>query len=69
MPHPLSWRNSHAGNDCTVQGEAAKIADTVFPCCEANAPFAVRDGRLITGQPWCSSATTAELLLEALDEY
>ena len=62
MPHPLSWRNSHAGNDCTIQGEVAKIAGIVFLCRNANAPFASRDGRLITGQQQCTT-TTAELIL------
>ena len=56
-------------NDYTIQSEAARIPDTVFACRPANEPFAIRDGRLITGQQQYSSGITAELVLEALDEY
>ncbi|MCB4321455.1 type 1 glutamine amidotransferase domain-containing protein [Alcaligenes sp. 13f] len=56
-------------NDDTIESEAAKIPETNFMCREANTPFAIRDGRLITGQQQHSSAITAELVLEALDEY
>ncbi len=55
-------------NDYTIQSEAARIAGTDFLCREANEPFAIRDGRLITGQQQYSSALTAELVLDALDE-
>lgn len=55
-------------NEYTIQSEAARIDDTSFLCRGANEPFAVRDGRLITGQQQYSSAITAELVLEALDE-
>ncbi|ROT93464.1 type 1 glutamine amidotransferase domain-containing protein [Altererythrobacter sp. FM1] len=56
-------------NDYTIESEAAGIAGTSFLCRNANEPFAIRDGRLITGQQQYSSALTADLVLEALDEY
>ncbi|MNV98553.1 hypothetical protein D3C71_1938190 [compost metagenome] len=55
-------------NDYTIQSEAAGIKGTTFLCRGANEPFAIRDGRLITGQQQYSSGLTAELVLEALDE-
>ena len=55
-------------NDYTIESEAAKMTDTWFLCRPANEPFAIRDGRLITGQQQYSSGITAELVLEALDE-
>jgi putative intracellular protease/amidase len=55
-------------NEYTIQSEAAHLNCTSFLCRGANEPFAVRDGRLITGQQQYSSAITAELVLEALDE-
>lgn len=55
-------------NDYTIQSEAARIDGTTFLCRGANEPFAIRDGRLITGQQQYSSGLTAELVLEALDE-
>jgi putative intracellular protease/amidase len=55
-------------NEYTIQSEAAGMAGTRFLCRGANEPFAVRDGRLITGQQQYSSAITAELVLEALEE-
>lgn len=56
-------------NEYTIESEAAAIDGTSFLCRDANEPFAIRDGRLITGQQQYSSALTAELVLEALDEY
>ncbi len=56
-------------NDYTIQSEAARMEGTSFLCRGANEPFAIRDGRLITGQQQYSSGLTAELVLEALDEY
>lgn len=56
-------------NEYTIQGEAAGIEGTSFLCRGANEPFAIRDGRLITGQQQYSGGITAELVLEALDEY
>lgn len=55
-------------NDYTIQSEAARIDGTTFLCRGANEPFAIRDGRLITGQQQYSSGLTAELVLEALAE-
>lgn len=55
-------------NEYTIQSEAIRIPGTAFLCRGPNEPFAIRDGRLITGQQQYSSAITAELLLEALDE-
>ncbi|WP_448785224.1 type 1 glutamine amidotransferase domain-containing protein [Brucella intermedia] len=56
-------------NEYTIQSEAAGIKGTSFLCRSANEPFAVRDGRLITGQQQYSSSLTAELVVEALDEF
>ncbi|EQB05875.1 type 1 glutamine amidotransferase domain-containing protein [Sphingobium baderi] len=56
-------------NDYTIESEAAGISGTSFLCRNANEPFAIRDGRLITGQQQYSSALTADLVLEALGEY
>ncbi len=55
-------------NEYTIEREAARIEGTSFLCREANEPFAIRDGRLITGQQQYSSGLTAELVLEALEE-
>lgn len=55
-------------NEYTIQSEAERIDGTSFLCCEANEPFAIRDGRLITGQQQYGSGLTAELVIEALDE-
>lgn len=56
-------------NEYTIQSEAAGIKGTSFLCRSNNEPFAIRDGRLITGQQQYSSSLTAELVLEALDEF
>ena len=56
-------------NEYTIQGESAKVAGSGFLCRGPNEPFAIRDGRLITGQQQYSSALTAELVLDALEEY
>jgi len=55
-------------NEYTIESEAAHMEGTRFLCRPANEPFAVRDGRLITGQQQYSSGITASLVLEALDE-
>ncbi|CAN7574700.1 type 1 glutamine amidotransferase domain-containing protein [Brucella pseudogrignonensis] len=55
-------------NDYTIQNCAEGIVGTTFLCRAANEPFAVRDGRLITGQQQYSSGITAQMMLEALDE-
>lgn len=56
-------------NEYTIESEAANIDGTTFLCRKANEPFAIRDGRLITGQQQYSSGITAQLVIEALDEY
>ncbi|TDK28626.1 type 1 glutamine amidotransferase domain-containing protein [Luteimonas aestuarii] len=56
-------------NEYTIESELAGVEGTSFLCRGPNEPFAIRDGRLITGQQQYSSALTAELVLEALDEY
>ena len=37
-------------NNYIIQSEAAGIEGTTYLCRGANEPFAIRDGRLITGQ-------------------
>ena len=49
-----------------IEDEAKKIANTRFVQGPPYRPFAVRDGRLITGQQGSSGARTAELVIEAL---
>ncbi|EKE73485.1 type 1 glutamine amidotransferase domain-containing protein [Celeribacter baekdonensis] len=55
-------------NDYTIEATAKDIPGTEFLCRDANEPFAIRDGRLITGQQQYSSGLTAELVLEALED-
>lgn len=55
-------------NAYTIESEARLIPDTRFVCAAPNTPFAVRDGRLITGQQQHSSALASQLMLEALQE-
>lgn len=55
-------------NEYTIQSEAARMEGTSFLCRGVNEPFAIRDGRLITGQQQYSSSITADLVLEALEE-
>lgn len=56
-------------NEYTIESEASGVEGTTFLCRKANEPFAIRDGRLITGQQQYSSGITAQLVIEALDEY
>ncbi|MXV44293.1 type 1 glutamine amidotransferase domain-containing protein [Saccharibacter sp. 17.LH.SD] len=56
-------------NTYTIQDEATKISGTTFVCRGPNEAFAIRDGRLITGQQQHSSALAADMVLSALDEY
>jgi len=49
-----------------IEDEARKIANTRFVHGAPFRPFAVRDGRLVTGQQGSSGALTAELVIEAL---
>lgn len=55
-------------NDYTIETEAAKIPNTNYEHADPLAPFAIRDGKLITGQQQHSSALFAELVIEALAE-
>lgn len=54
--------------DETIESEARKNPNTIFETAGAFEPFAIRDGRLITGQQEKSSFFTAQLLLDALNE-
>lgn len=49
-----------------IEDEARKLADTNFVVGPRFAPFAVRDGRLITGQQQYSGGAAALLVIEAL---
>lgn len=49
-----------------IEDEAGKIVGTRFVQGPAFRPFAVRDGRLVTGQQGSSGAMTAELVIQAL---
>ncbi|EJN02342.1 putative intracellular protease/amidase [Phyllobacterium sp. YR531] len=55
-------------NEYTIESEAKSIPGTRFLSAAPNAPFAVRDGRLITGQQQHSSTLASQLVLEALEE-
>ncbi|MFN3199932.1 MAG: type 1 glutamine amidotransferase domain-containing protein [Bradymonadia bacterium] len=49
-----------------IESEARTLEDTNFVVDQMFRPFAVRDGRLITGQQQFSGAETANLVIEAL---
>ena len=49
-----------------IEEEARKIPGTNFVVDQAFRPFAVRDGRLVTGQQQYSGAEAARLVIEAL---
>jgi len=49
-----------------IEDEARKIPDTNFVVDQKFRAFAVRDGRLVTGQQQCSGAAAARLVIEAL---
>ncbi len=55
-------------NEYTIESEAKKNPNTRFEAKEPLRPFAIRDGRLITGQQQHSSDLFAELVIEALTE-
>lgn len=55
-------------NAYTIETEAKKIANTNYEAKEPLTPYAIRDGRLITGQQQHSSTLFAELVIEALTE-
>jgi putative intracellular protease/amidase len=66
-----AMNNEAAGfklNDYTIESEARKIPNTHYEAAGPLEPFAVRDGRLITGQQQHSSALFAQLVIEALAE-
>lgn len=55
-------------NEYTIESEARQILNTNYEAKEPLTPFAIRDGRLITGQQQHSSALFSELVIEALTE-
>lgn len=55
-------------NDYTIESEAAKIPNTYYEHAGPLEPYAIRDGRLITGQQQHSSVLFAQLVIEALVE-
>ena len=55
-------------NEYTIETEARKNPNTHYEAAGALEPFAIRDGRLITGQQQHSSALFADLVIEALSE-
>ncbi len=55
-------------NELTIETEARKNPNTTFECSEPLAPFAIRDGRLITAQQQHSTALFSQLVIEALAE-
>lgn len=55
-------------NDPTIEAEARKNPNTNFEAAAPLEPFAIRDGRLITGQQQHSTGLFSQLVLEALDE-
>ncbi|MDP5169588.1 MAG: type 1 glutamine amidotransferase domain-containing protein [Bacteroidia bacterium] len=66
-----AMNNEAAGfelNEYTIETEARKNPNTNYEAADPLQPFAIRDGRLITGQQQHSSALFAELMIEALSE-
>ena len=66
-----AMNNEAAGfelNDYTIETEAKKSPNTHYEAAAPLQPFAIRDGRLITGQQQHSSALFAALVIEALAE-
>ena len=55
-------------NDPTIESEARKNPNTNFESAGPLEPFAIRDGRLITGQQQHSTGLFSQLVLEALDD-
>lgn len=55
-------------NEYTIESEARKNSKTNYEAAGPLEPFAIRDGRLITGQQQHSSALFSELVIEALSE-
>lgn len=55
-------------NDYTIESEARKMPNTTFKSAPPLQRFAIRDGRLVTGQQQHSSGLFSRLVLEALAE-
>lgn len=55
-------------NEYTIETEAKKNPNTNYEAKAPLTPFAIRDGRLITGQQQHSSALFSDLVIEALTE-
>jgi putative intracellular protease/amidase len=55
-------------NAYTIETEAKKNPNTTFESAAPLAPFAIRDGQIITGQQQHSTRLFADLLIEALSE-
>ena len=55
-------------NELTIETEAKKNPNTTFEASAPLAPFAIRDGRLITAQQQHSTALFSQLVIEALTE-
>ena len=55
-------------NDYTIETEARKNPKTNYEAAGPLEPFAIRDGRLITGQQQHSAALFSQLMIEALSE-
>lgn len=55
-------------NEYTIETEAKKNRNTNYEAKAPLTPFAIRDGRLITGQQQHSSALFSDLVIEALTE-
>ncbi|VVT05013.1 type 1 glutamine amidotransferase domain-containing protein [Hoeflea sp. EC-HK425] len=55
-------------NEFTIETEAKKNPSTTFESAAPLAPFAIRDGQIITGQQQHSTRLFSDLLIEALSE-
>ncbi|MEO1640878.1 MAG: type 1 glutamine amidotransferase domain-containing protein, partial [Pseudomonadota bacterium] len=55
-------------NEYTIETEAKKNPNTTFESAAPLAPFAIRDGQIITGQQQHSTRLFSDLLIEALSE-
>lgn len=55
-------------NAYTIETEAKKNPKTTFEAAPPQAPFAIRDGQIITGQQQHSTRLFSDLLIEALSE-
>ncbi len=55
-------------NEYTIETEARKNPNTTFESADPLAPFAIRDGRLVTAQQQHSTALFSQLVIDALSE-